>query len=146
MLGSLVLNGLPAWGEKKALCLIPFDALFFRLNVELKAWLAYVGNRVPAVGLGQQPFFVLRLRVLPRQLGALEASGPPDGRQGASFLHPETASPFDLEQAGASDADLADGRWGRRERGEIIYIICDDERSGRRWKGPRRCGRHPVSP
>ena len=80
-----------------------------------------VSDSVPAVRLGQQALLVLGLGVLPRQLGALEAPRPADGGQGAALLHTETAGPFDLEQPGASDADLTDGRWRGGERREIIY-------------------------
>lgn len=79
--------------------------------------LAYVGHRVPAVCLRQLPVLGLRLRVLPRKLGALQAAGAADGRQRASLFHPEAASAFNLQQTGAANPDLSDGCW-RQSQGE----------------------------
>lgn len=91
--------------------------LFFKTVFQL----TNVSDSVPAVCLWQQALLVLRLRVLPRQLGALEAPCPAYGGQGATLLYTETAGPFDLKQPGASDTNLTDGCWRGGERREIIY-------------------------
>lgn len=96
----------------------------------LEGGLAYVSDRVPAVCLRQLPVLGLRLRVLPRQFSALQAASAADGRQRASLLHPEAASAFNLQQAGAADADLSDGCWrwvgGRKYHSmDYLCITCE---------------------
>lgn len=80
-----------------------------------------VSNCVPALRLWQQAFFVLRLRVLPRQLGALQTPRSAYRRQRANLLHTKTAGSFDLKQARASDTNLPHWCWRAGEWGEIVY-------------------------